>query len=62
MGVQMLVGTYGFWLHLEADLTATGDLWDRFVHGAPIFAPLLFPNIAALAAIGLWDLRSKAAA
>jgi hypothetical protein len=59
MVVQMVVGMYGFWLHLEADLEASGELWDRFVHGAPIFAPLLFPNLAVLAGIGLWDLRSK---
>jgi hypothetical protein len=54
---QMLVGVAGFALHLHADLVGDGgNLLQRVVHGAPVFAPLLFPNLALLAGIGLWVL------
>ncbi len=64
MGVQMLVGLAGAALHVAANL---GDremttLRDRFVFGAPAFAPLLFANLALLALIGLWACRSPAGA
>ncbi|HEX7653579.1 MAG TPA: hypothetical protein VF607_08735 [Verrucomicrobiae bacterium] len=53
--LEALVGLTGFGLHLHADLVAEGgDLFQRVVHGAPILAPMLFPNLALLAAIGLW--------
>jgi hypothetical protein len=35
------------------------NLFEKVVHGAPIFAPLLFPILALLAGIGLWVLRQK---
>jgi hypothetical protein len=58
--LQVVTGIAGFVFHLNADYTATAPrLWDRFVFGAPVFAPLLFPNLAALAAIGLWAMRSS---
>jgi hypothetical protein len=54
LGLQALVGVVGFALHLHADLTAEGgSLFQRIVHGAPVFAPILFPNLAILAGIGL---------
>lgn len=60
---QVLVGLAGFALHVAADWQAAGrNLFDKAVHGAPVFAPLLFPNLALLAGIGLWDLRRKTAA
>jgi hypothetical protein len=60
LALQVLVGLTGFWLHLQADLHAAGrDLFDKVVHGAPVFAPLLFPNLALLGGIGLWVLRQK---
>ena len=31
-----------------------GSLWDRFLYGAPLFAPLLFADLAMLAAVGVW--------
>ena len=55
MGIQVVVGLLGFGLHLAASLGDTGPtLWYKLIYGAPIFAPLLFPNLALLAAIGLW--------
>lgn len=62
MALQVVVGLAGFAWHAATILEA-GDapLWRRVVHGAPVFAPLLFPNLALLAAIGLVALsRSRA--
>ena len=51
---QVLVGLGGFCLHVSANLAhGHASLRDRIVYGAPIFAPLLFADLAALAAIGL---------
>ncbi len=33
--------------------------WENFVYGAPVFAPLLFANLAILATIGLWELLDE---
>jgi len=54
MGVEILVGLLGAVLHVWADLTADVGLYDAFVYGAPAFAPMLFPDLALLAVIGLW--------
>ena len=54
--VQALVGLLGFGLHLWADLHGPAQtLRQNFLYGAPIFAPLLFADLALLAAIGLWS-------
>jgi hypothetical protein len=55
MGAEALVGFTGFGLHVHADLMLRpgGTLMDRLVYGAPAFAPLLFTNLALLAALGL---------
>jgi hypothetical protein len=61
LALQIAVGIAGFLLHLRANLKpGSSRLWDRFVYGAPIFAPLLFANLAILAAIGLWALHRAA--
>ncbi|MGE0353815.1 MAG: hypothetical protein AB7I33_04795 [Gemmatimonadales bacterium] len=55
LALQAVVGVIGFGLHLAADLArGPGSVFDRVVYGAPAFAPLLFPDLAALAGIGLW--------
>jgi hypothetical protein len=60
MVLQVVVGIAGFVLHVDADLYAVGaTLFDRVIHGAPVFAPLLFPNLALLAGIGMWVLYQK---
>ncbi len=54
------VGLWGFWLHLEADISALGGRpFEAFVHGAPPFAPLLFTDLAVLAAIALLALERR---
>jgi hypothetical protein len=55
--VQVIVGLVGFVLHGMADLRRNGlPFGQRFVFGAPAFAPLLFADLAVLAALGLWAL------
>lgn len=57
LAAQVVVGVLGFALHLYADLTGPGGgLRDDFLYGAPVFAPLLFPNLALLASLAVWDL------
>jgi len=56
--VQGVVGVLGFALHLLADLEGpSGTMFENIVHGAPPFAPLLFPNLVLLSLIPLWVLR-----
>jgi hypothetical protein len=60
MVMQMGVGALGFAFHALADWHNVGEnLFLRVVHGAPIFAPTLFCDLAVLAAIGLWVLGGK---
>jgi len=61
MVLQAAVGGLGFILHLVADLTGPSTLFDNFLYGAPIFAPLLFVNLAMLGALGYWDMIVKTA-
>jgi len=57
MLIQAAVGVLGFWFHLRANLMEPGySLWEKMVNGAPPLAPLLFPNLVALAWIGIWSL------
>ena len=64
MVAQMLIGGVGFALHAVANLNGPSrSMIDNFVFGAPVFAPLLFANLAMLALIGLWALhRSESTA
>lgn len=55
MALQVVVGLAGFGLHIAADLERPGVTpLDRFVFGAPAFAPMLFADLAVLAALGSW--------
>jgi hypothetical protein len=63
MAVEAAVGLVGFAFHVHADLLVRpgSSLKDQLVYGAPAFAPLLFTNLAGLAALGLWSMeRSRA--
>ncbi len=63
MALEIVVSLTGWMLHLltiaHSPMT---NLWDKLVYGAPIFAPLLFANLALLAIVGLASLVSRAAA
>jgi hypothetical protein len=55
LALQVAVGALGFVLHVASDVgRRTLPFVERFVFGAPAFAPLLFAHLAALAALGLW--------
>jgi len=57
MVAQVAVGALGAVFHARADWLGVGPtLFNRVVHGAPIFAPTLFCDLAILAGIGLWRL------
>jgi hypothetical protein len=59
LGLQALVGIVGFWFHLRMNFYTPGvSLFEKSVYGAPPMAPLLFPNLVALALIGLWELAA----
>lgn len=57
LGLQAVVGVLGFVLHVLADLRQPAPtLIEKVLSGAPPMAPLLFPNLVALALIALWTL------
>jgi hypothetical protein len=54
MLLEIVVGVAGWIFHLLAVANSPmKTLWERFVFSAPVFAPLLFANLALLAIIGL---------
>jgi hypothetical protein len=58
LAIEAGVGVWGFALHTLANLRGPSVRpFDNFIYGAPALAPLLFPNLALLGAIGLWQLR-----
>ncbi len=58
LAVQVIVGLLGFLLHTAANLHGPSpSQFSNFVNGAPAMAPLLFPNLAVLAFLGLWVWR-----
>jgi len=59
---QIGIGLLGFGHHFLANQAGPSASWvDNFLYGAPIFAPLLFANLALLALIGLWALARSSA-
>jgi hypothetical protein len=63
MAIQIAVGIAGWILHLIAVAKSPMETtWDRIVFSAPVFAPLLFANLAILALIGLATLNGSLAA
>ena len=63
LALQVVVGIVGFYVHLVADINGlSSSLFENFIHGAPVFAPLLFVDLMCLAMLGLWGMRSQGAA
>jgi len=57
MLVEIMVGFLGWYYHITAILRSPmSNLWDKILYGAPVFAPLLFANLAVLGMLGLWGL------
>ena len=59
LGLSVVIGVIGFGLHFQANWQAPSTTRDNFLYGAPILTPLLLPNLAFLAGIGIWDLLAK---
>jgi hypothetical protein len=56
MLLLIVVGIAGALLHIEADLVAQGTVvFERFIRGAPLMAPMLFSNMGLLGLIVLLD-------
>lgn len=56
MFLLMILGAVGLVLHVEDNLIAEGTvLGERFIHGAPFLAPLLFSNMGLLGLVVLMD-------
>jgi hypothetical protein len=56
MLLLLIVGVIGAFLHISTNLIAEGTiLGERFIHGAPFLAPLLFSNMGMLGLIVLLD-------
>lgn len=55
LAFEAALGALGFALHLWSDVGRPGSWFDRALYGAPLFAPLLFADLAALGAIALWS-------
>ncbi|MGO8749302.1 MAG: hypothetical protein ACLQNE_25355 [Thermoguttaceae bacterium] len=57
MLVEIVVGFLGWYYHIRAILRSPmNTLWDKILYSAPVFAPLLFANLAILGMLGLWGL------
>ena len=57
MLVEIVVGFLGWYYHIRAILRSPmSSLWDKLLYSAPVFAPLLFANLAILGMLGLWGL------
>jgi hypothetical protein len=57
MLVEIVVGFLGWHYHIMAILRSPmSSLWDKLLYSAPVFAPLLFANLAILGMLGLWGL------
>jgi len=57
VAIQAAVGLLGFALHAASILRQpAGGIVERLSGGAPLMAPLLFPNLSILALLSLWAL------
>ena len=57
LAAEVVVGVWGFFLHALGNLRGPSiHTYDNFIYGAPPLAPLLFPDLALLGMISLWQL------
>ncbi len=62
LALQAATGLLGFVLHLRHLLDPTlATLAERVIYGPPIFAPLLFVDLAGLGALAVWGLAKREA-
>jgi hypothetical protein len=61
--MQATVGLLRSYFHTAANLRGPAtERLDNVIHGDPVLAPPLFPNLVLLASIGLWLLDKRLAA
>ena len=59
--LEAAIGVWGFVLHAERNAAVPAThLFNKLLYGAPPLAPLLFPNLAALGLIALWQMEKFA--
>ncbi|MDE0298395.1 MAG: hypothetical protein OXN17_07165 [Candidatus Poribacteria bacterium] len=55
LALNCVTGIVGFCWHVSANLQVSApSVKDSFLYGAPAFAPLLFPNLSLLGALGIF--------
>jgi hypothetical protein len=60
MFIEIIVGLLGWYYHIGAILRSPMSApRDKLLYSAPVFAPLLFANLAILGMLGLWGLLRK---
>lgn len=60
LAAAAVVGLLGFVLHVLPAVQGTaGTLRNRVIYGPPLFAPLLFADLAILGGLAVWDLMAK---
>ena len=60
LALQTIVGFIGFYFHgMTVSSGIESSFFRNLVTAAPLFAPLLFVNLAFLSGVGIWDMRSK---
>ena len=59
LGINVLVGMLGFVFHLPTDLQQLQMLPEKLLYDAPIFAPLLFVDLAILATLGVKQMQRE---
>lgn len=60
MIIQIIIGLIGLFFHSQTILNnSMSSFFESIIYNAPIFAPLLFVNLAVLAILGLIDIRFK---
>ena len=60
LAVNALVEVAACYLHLAADMHVPAEsIKDSFLYGAPVLAPLLFPNLALLGILGIISLNRR---
>jgi hypothetical protein len=60
MLIEIAVGLLGWLYHVGAILRSPmSGVWDKVLYSAPLFAPLLFADLAVLGILGLWALLRR---
>lgn len=60
LAIALVTGVVGLVLHIMPVIRdPTGTMRERVIYGPPLFAPLLFSDLALLGALAVWDLLDR---